>query len=206
MGSGDASLSHAAAPARLSTAALLGIALLGTALLGVAPGVLAVRAASAQGAQTAQGAQSTQRARDPRAGQVSNLAVGNAAVVVKSGRDHTVYVGASSPTRTVALVLLPTAVDQFVADARTVLLAPRTLDRAVLNDKSGTGSVSLSRVTTKHRATYHFFFSDDPLTGFALPATPAEVRSVMLALHRAARAATARPQQGPSPFAVLPPL
>ncbi len=189
MGSGDAPLPHAAAPTRLSAPALLASALLSLVLVGPA-----VRAASAQGAG------------DPRAGRVSNLAVGNGAVVVKSGRDHTVYMGASSPTRTVALVLLPTAVDQFVADARTVLVAPRTLDRAVLSDKNGTGSVSLSRVAAKGRATYHFFFSDDPLTGFALAATPVEVRAVMLALHRAARAASARPEQGPSPFAVLPPL
>jgi hypothetical protein len=178
----------------LTPRALLGSALLGSALLG---GVLAGPTVSSASGQMAGG---------PSAGRVSNLTVGSGAVIVKSGRDHMVYLGASSPARTVALVLTPAAVDRFVADARTVLLASGTLDRVVISDRNGIGSVSLSRVTAKRRTTYHFFFSDDPLTGFALAATPLEVRSVMLALHRAARAASARPEQGPSPFAVLPPL
>jgi hypothetical protein len=125
--------------------------------------------------------------------QVANLPMGDGAVTVGVGKGPIVFVGASSATRTVALAFAPAAVDRFVDDATALLkrgAAParrHTDDRIVLNDQTSAGSLSFSRAITHHRAAYHFFFSDDPLTGFPLTATPIDVRAMLAALHRAAR-------------------
>ncbi len=119
--------------------------------------------------------------------------MGDGAVTVGVGRGPVVFVGASSATRTVALAFDPAAVDRFVDEATALLkrgavpARRQTDNRVVLNDRAGAGSLSFSRVITHHRAAYHFFFSDDPLTGFPLTATPIDVRAMLAALHSAAR-------------------
>jgi hypothetical protein len=133
------------------------------------------------------------RGRGDSVRRVADLPMGDGAVTVGVGKGPIVFVGASSATRTVALVFEPTAVDRFVEEATALLkrgatpARRHTDDRVVLNDRAGAGSVSFSRVVTHHRAAYHFFFSDDPLTGFPLTATPIDVRAMLGALHRAAR-------------------
>jgi hypothetical protein len=130
---------------------------------------------------------------------VANLIVGDGVMVVKAGAGRRVLVGVGSSTRTATLTFAAPAVDQFVSEAHELLrlgarpLPPHAPDHAVLEEPANARALSLSRHLQRRagamRAAYHFFISDERLAGFTLPATPIETRAILLALHRAARAA-----------------
>jgi hypothetical protein len=133
---------------------------------------------------------------------VANLIVGDGVMVVKAGPGKLVYVGvAGADTRTVTLTFDAGAVDDFVADAQTLIargtrpLAPHAADRPEIQESESTRALSLTRhmdrVGGAQALSYHVFVSDDKLGGFTLVTTPVEIRSIMLALHQAARAAYA---------------
>jgi hypothetical protein len=133
---------------------------------------------------------------------VANLIVGDGVMVVKAGPGKLVYVGvAGADTRTVTLTFGAGAVDDFVADAQTLIargtrpLAPHASDRPEIEESESARALSLTRHMERVRGvqilSYHVFVSDDKLGGFTLVTTPAEIRSIILALHRAARAAYA---------------
>jgi hypothetical protein len=130
---------------------------------------------------------------------VANLIVGDGVMVVKAGAGRRVLVGVGSSTRTATLTFAAPAVDQFVSEAQQLVrrgtqpLPPHAPDHAVLEESSSARALSLSRHLRRRagaaRVAYHFFISDERLAGFTLPATPIETRAILLALHRAARAA-----------------
>jgi hypothetical protein len=138
---------------------------------------------------------------------VANLIVGDGVMVIKAGPEKHVYAGvAGADTRTVTLTFDAGAVDDFVADAEALVargtrpLAAHTSDRPEIQETESTRALSLTRhMEPVHSAqvhgaqvlTYHLFVSDDKLGGFTLVTTPAEIRSILLALHRGARAAFA---------------
>jgi hypothetical protein len=132
---------------------------------------------------------------------VANLIIDDGAMVVKAAPGKRVYVGAASSTRTVTLAFDAGAVDEFVAEAQALAargaqrLAPRTIDRPVLEEQATARALSMTRQVPHGGSrdpthlTYHFFVSDDRLGGFTLVATATETKAILLALHRAARAA-----------------
>ena len=131
---------------------------------------------------------------------IANLVVGDAVVVVQASPDKQVYVGVGTDTRTSTVTAPATAVDEFVAESEAIVrlgaqpIPPHTLDRPVLQEGSTGRSLSLSRHIEKqpHKlpvVTYHFYVSDAKLAGYIVPATVDETKAVLLALHRAARAA-----------------
>ena len=133
---------------------------------------------------------------------VANLIVGDGAMVIKAGPDKHVYVGvAGADTRTVTLAFDAGAVDDFVGDAQTLIargtrpLAPHASDRPEIEESESARALSLTRHMERVRGvqvlSYHVFVSDDKLGGFTLVTTPVEIRSIILALHRAVRAAYA---------------
>lgn len=134
---------------------------------------------------------------------VANLIIGDGAMVVKAAPGKRVYVGAASSTRTVTLTFGASAVDEFVAEAQALAalgaqrLPPRTIDRPVLEEQASGRALSVTRQMPpggshpSAHLSYHFFVSDDRLGGFTLAATLAETKSILLALHRASRAAYA---------------
>jgi len=134
---------------------------------------------------------------------VANLVVGDAVVVLKVGADKQVYVGIGTDTHTSTVTATAGAVDEFVAEAEAIVrlganrIPSTTPDRPVLQE-GGTGrALSFSRhlERARHETTvsYHFFVSDDKLTGYVIPATIGEAKALLLALHRAARAANVPP-------------
>jgi len=130
---------------------------------------------------------------------VGNLAVGTAVVVVRARYGGRVYLGVGTATATMALTFTAADVDRFVADARA-LLAARTPGRQPVPSLAEPGSgraMSFSRVRHAGASTYHFFFADETLRGFPLPATVVEARAVLSALARGA--ATAREATPSSP-------
>jgi hypothetical protein len=133
---------------------------------------------------------------------IANLIVGDGVMVVRAGPGKLVYVGvAGADTRTVTLTFDAGALDDFVADAQTLIargtrpLAPHASDRPEIEESESTRALSLTRPMDRvggvQVLSYHVFVSDDKLGGFTLVTTPIELRSIILALHRAARAAYA---------------
>jgi hypothetical protein len=65
----------------------------------------------------------------------------------------------------------------------------------VLQEGDTSGALSLTRHLEHQKegtiVTYHFFVSEDKLSGYVVPATTAETKAILLALHHAARAANA---------------
>ena len=131
---------------------------------------------------------------------VANLVVGDAVVVVQSSPDKQVYVGVGTDTHTSTVTAPATAVDEFVAESEAIVrlgaqpIPAHTIDRPVLQEGATGRSLSLSRLVEHHKhgvpvVTYHFYVSDARLTGYVVPATLEETKAVLLALHRAARAA-----------------
>ncbi len=132
---------------------------------------------------------------------VANLVIGDGVMVIKAGTGKHVYIGAAgSTTRTVTLTFDAAAVDEFVADAQALVargtraLPPHTPDRPEIEEAGSARALSMTRHMDRAHGvvtlTYHLFVSDDRLAGFALRATPVEMRSILLACHRAARAAS----------------
>jgi hypothetical protein len=133
---------------------------------------------------------------------VANLVVGDGVMVLKAGPDKHVYAGvAGADTRTVTLTFDAGAVDDFVADAQVLVargirpLAAHASDRPEIQESESTRALSVTRHIDRVKGepvlSYHVFVSDDKLGGFTLVTTPVEIRSILLALHRAARAAYA---------------
>ncbi len=133
---------------------------------------------------------------------VANLVVGDGVMVLKAGPDKHVYAGVSGPdTRTATLMFDAGAVDDFVADAQVLVargtrpLAAHASDRPEIQESESTRALSVTRHIDRVKGepvlSYHVFVSDDKLSGFTLVTTPVEIRSILLALHRAARAAYA---------------
>jgi hypothetical protein len=133
---------------------------------------------------------------------VANLVVGDGVMVLKAGPDKHVYAGvAGADTRTVTLTFDAGAVDDFVADAQVLVargtrpLAAHASDRPEIQESESTRALSVTRHIDRVKGqpvlSYHVFVSDDKVDGFTLVTTPVEIRSILLALHRAARAAYA---------------
>jgi hypothetical protein len=130
---------------------------------------------------------------------VANLVVGDAVIVVQASPDKQVYIGVGTDTRTSTVTASATAVDEFVGESEAIVrlgaqpIPKHTIDRPVLQEGATGRSLSLSRLTERQHGvsvvTYHFYVSDARLAGYVVPATPAEAKAVLLALHRAARAA-----------------
>jgi len=135
---------------------------------------------------------------------IANLVVGDAVIVVQASPDKQVYVGVGTDTRTSTVTASAAAVDEFVAESEAIVrrgdqpIPAHTIDRPVLQEGATGRSLSLSRHIEKQKkvsvVTYHFYVSDARLAGYIVPATPGETKAVLLALHRAARAAA-----GPAP-------
>ena len=133
---------------------------------------------------------------------IANLVVGDGVMVVKAGPEKHVYVGAAgADTRTVTLTFDAGSVDDFVGDAQTLVargarpLPVHASDRPELEESASPRALSVTRHVEGAHGTqtvsYHVFVSDDKLGGFTIVTTPAEMRSILLALHKAARAAYA---------------
>jgi hypothetical protein len=133
---------------------------------------------------------------------IANLVVGDGVMVLKAGPDKHVYAGvAGADTRTVTLTFDAGAVDDFVADAQVLVargtrpLAAHASDRPEVQESESTRALSVTRHIDRVKGapvlSYHVFVSDDKLGGFTLVTTPVEIRSILLAFHRAARAAYA---------------
>jgi hypothetical protein len=136
---------------------------------------------------------------DAQARTVANLVVGDAAVVVKASSDKQVYIGVATDAHTSTVTVAAPAVDEFVAEAEAIVrLGARRLpaqmpDRPVLEETATGRGLSVTRHLERVRGvpnvTYHFFVSDDRLNGYVVSATADETKAMLLALHRAARAA-----------------
>jgi hypothetical protein len=133
---------------------------------------------------------------------IANLIVGDGVMVVKAGPQKQVYVGAAgADTHTVTLTLDAGAVDDFVGDAQALVargtrpLPLHASERPEIEESASPRALSVTRHVERAHGTqtlsYHVFVSDDKLGGFTIVTTPAEMRSILLALHRAARAAFA---------------
>lgn len=133
---------------------------------------------------------------------IANLVVGDGVMVIKAGPEKHVYVGAAgADTHTVTLAFDAGAVDDFVGDAQALVargtrpLSAHVSDRPEIEEAASPRALSVTRyVGRAHGAqtvSYHVFVSDDKLGGFTIVTTTAEMRSILLALHRAARAAYA---------------
>ena len=132
----------------------------------------------------------------------ANLVVGDGVVAVKAGPGKRVYIGAAGPTSgTVTLNLDALAVDAFVTDAQALIargtrpIPAHASDRPEIQEAESSRALSVTRhverVLGASVLTYHIFVSDEGLAGFSLSATPVEMRSILLACHRAARGAIA---------------
>jgi hypothetical protein len=117
-----------------------------------------------------------------------NLTVGNGVVVVRARYGGRVYVGAGTATNTIALTFAADDVDQFVTDARALLPPKPAKDQPtpVLSEPGSNRAMSFSRAGRGVKATYHFYFADENLHGFPLPATVTEAKGVLNALARGA--------------------
>jgi len=151
---------------------------------------------------------------------VANLVVGDAVMVVQVAADKQVYIGIGTGAHTSALTASAAAVDQFVAETQAIVrfgtrpLPPHLLDRPELQESDSSGqALSVTRhVERIHRTpelSYHFFVSERRLTGYAVPATLAETKAILQALHQAARLASGppapRPRKGKPPSAAKQP-
>jgi len=130
---------------------------------------------------------------------VANLVIGDAVVVVKAGAQKHVYIGVGTDTHTSTVTVTAPAVDEFVAEAQAIVrlgarrIPTHTPDRPVLQEGETGRALSLTRHLERQHdgnvVTYHFFVSDDKLNGYVVSATTVETKAMLLALHRAARAA-----------------
>jgi hypothetical protein len=129
---------------------------------------------------------------------IANLVVGDGVMVVKAGPEKHVYVGAAGGyTHTVTLTFDAGAVDDFVGDAQALVargtrpLAAHASDRPEIEESASPRALSVTRHVDRAQGaqmlSYHVFVSDDKLGGFTIVTTPAEMRSILLALHKAAR-------------------
>jgi hypothetical protein len=130
-----------------------------------------------------------------------NLAVGNAVMIIRARYGGRVYVGAGDSSHTIALTFDANDVDQFVQDARALLPPhPVTNEPApILTEPGSSRALSFSRIHHGKTTTYHFYFADEALRGFPIPATLVESKAVLTALARGAQIAheaTPKPDSG----------
>lgn len=134
---------------------------------------------------------------------IANLVVCDAVVAVQAATDKQVNIGIGTDTQTSTITASAAAVDQFVAETEALVrlgarpIPPQTPDRPELQDGTTGRALSVTRHIERQKhttvVTFHFFVSDPRLTGYVVPATVTETKAVLLALHRAARAASAPP-------------
>jgi hypothetical protein len=121
--------------------------------------------------------------------QAANLAIGDGVFIVRAHYGGRVYVGAGDATQTMTLQVDADAVDDFVAETRA-MLPPRKPRRdkppPVLEEPKSGRTMSFGRHVAGGQAAYRFFFSDDRLGGFSLPATLTETKAILAGLTRGA--------------------
>lgn len=142
-------------------------------------------------------------AAQPHSTTIANLVIGEAVVIVKAVPGGRVYIGIGDSLHTSTLSAPPHAIDQFIGEASTLLrlgverLPPEVIDRPLIAGADSGRELSLSRHLEKAKhavhLSYHFFVADEHLAGYTVDATPGEAKSVLLALHRAARTAATPP-------------
>jgi hypothetical protein len=132
--------------------------------------------------------------------QAANLAIGNGVFLVRAHYGGRVYVGAGDATQTMTLQVDADAVDDFVNETRA-FLPPKKPKRdappPVLEEPKSGRTMSFGRHVSEGQSRYRFFFSDDRLGGFSLPATLTETRAILAGLTRGA--ALAREAQAKAP-------
>jgi hypothetical protein len=121
--------------------------------------------------------------------QAANLAIGDGVFIVRAHYGGRVYVGAGDATQTMTLMVDADAVDDFVNETRA-FLPPKKPGRdappPVLEEPRSGRTMSFGRHVYSGQARYRFFFSDDRLGGFSLPATLTETRAILAGLKRGA--------------------
>jgi len=132
---------------------------------------------------------------------VGNLAVGTAVVVVRARYGGRVYLGVGTAAATMALTFTAADVDRFVADARALIASRATDPQPVptLTEPGSGRALSFSRLRRRGVSSYHFFFADETLHGFPLPATLVEAKAVLSALARGAATAREATPSSPAP-------
>jgi hypothetical protein len=119
----------------------------------------------------------------------ANLAIGDGVFIVRAHYGGRVYVGAGDATQTMTLQVDADAVDDFVRETRA-FLPPKKPGRdtppPVLEEPRSGRTMSFGRHISAGQARYRFFFSDDRLGGFSLPATLTETRAILAGLTRGA--------------------
>jgi hypothetical protein len=117
-----------------------------------------------------------------------NLAIGDGVVIVRARYGGRVFVGAGTATNTIALTFTAADVEQFVAEARTLLPPHPVIDQPtpIVTEPGSSRAMSLSRVGRGKKTTFHFYFADEALRGFPLPATVIEAKAVLAAMARGA--------------------
>jgi hypothetical protein len=124
----------------------------------------------------------------------ANLAIGDGVFIVRAHYGGRVYVGAGDATQTMTLQVDADAVDDFVRETRA-FLPPKKPGRdtppPVLEEPRSGRTMSFGRHVAAGQARYRFFFSDDRLGGFSLPATLIETRAILAGLTRGAAMARA---------------
>jgi hypothetical protein len=130
-----------------------------------------------------------------------NLTVGNAAIIIRARYGGRVYVGAGDANHTIALTFDASAVDEFVLEARTLLPPHPATDQPtpIVAEQGSTRAMSFSRIRHGKTTAYHFYFADEALRGFPVPATLPECKAILTALARGAQIAheaTPKPDSG----------
>lgn len=121
-----------------------------------------------------------------------NLTVGDGVMIIRARYGGRVFVGAGDATHTIALTFTAEDIDEFVLAARA-LLPPHPATKAptpLVTEPGSNRAMSFTRV--HHRGeptTYHFYFADETLHGFPLPATLVESKAVLTALAHGAQIA-----------------
>jgi hypothetical protein len=119
----------------------------------------------------------------------ANLAIGDGVFIVRAHYGGRVYVGAGDATQTMTLQVDADAVNDFVNETRAFLPPKkprRNAPQPVLEEPKSGRTMSFGRHVYAGQASYRFFFSDDRLGGFSLPATLTEARAILAGLTRGA--------------------
>jgi hypothetical protein len=130
----------------------------------------------------------------------ANLAIGEGVFIVRAHYGGRVYVGAGDASQAMTLQVDADAVDDFVNETRGFLPPKkprRDAPQPVLEEPKSGRTMSFGRHVYGGQARYRFFFSDDRLGGFSLPATLTEARAILAGLTRGA--AMAREAQSTRP-------
>jgi hypothetical protein len=130
-----------------------------------------------------------------------NLVIGDGVVVVRARYGGRVFVGVGTASRTIAFTFDADQVDQFVDDVRAMLPPHRSTGHPtpILQEKESSRAMSFARVGKGANATYHFYFADEQLQGFAVPSTVAEAKGLLAALVRGAIVAHEATPDKPAP-------